>query len=139
MGREMLARPAHRGAGAAPGSLGLMRGGHPFEGAERQLARLSAAQVSLAIRAFGDATSLGRGLGADAVLSVAGEALAAGADGSRTAEQVTRLAAEAAGGGCGLLWGRKKGPTPGRGAPFCLEAGGAPLVYSGEGGRRAFL
>ena len=122
--------------GQARGSLELMRGGQSFEGAERQLARLSAAQVSLAIRAFGDDTSLGRGLGADAVLSVAGEALAAGADGSRTAEQVTRLAAEAAGAVGGLLWERKQDATLELIASFCLDAGDASLVNAGEAAER---
>src|SRR5438132_908607 len=100
---EVLLVPVHLD-GRARGSLELMRSSGPFGDAERRVARLSAAQAALAIRAFGTKPAVGRGLEADAVLSVAGEALAAVADGSRTAEQVTRLAAAATGAVCGLLW-----------------------------------
>jgi GAF domain-containing protein len=89
--------------GEACGSLELMRSGSPFGERELQLARLAAAQAGLAIRAFGVEGS-GRAREPESVLALTGNALAAAADEGRTAEQVTRLAAEATGAVCGLLW-----------------------------------
>ena len=91
--------------GRARGSLEVMRAGEAFDDREHQLARLAAAQASLAIRAFADA---GDGVvdDTDARLTLAGEALAAGADGSRTASQLTRFAVEGTGAKTALLWGR---------------------------------
>ncbi len=94
--------------GRARGSLELMRSELPFDDDERRLGRLAAAQAALAIRAFGPDGSVSRALDSKAVLSLAGDALAAGADESRTAEQVTRLAAEAVGAVFGLLWLREQ-------------------------------
>jgi len=125
--------------GQARGSLELMRGGAPFDEAERRLARLAAAQAALVIRAFGEEPAAGRRLDADAVLNVAGEALAAGADGSRTAEQVTRLAAEAAGAVCGLLWEREPDRPLRLIASFCLDAADASLVNASEAAERALV
>jgi serine phosphatase RsbU (regulator of sigma subunit) len=85
-------------------SLELMRPRDPFTADERVLARLIAYQVGLAIRAFGENDDAGDGPIADGRLELAGEALAAGADEVRTAEQVTRLAAEAMGAVGALLW-----------------------------------
>jgi serine phosphatase RsbU (regulator of sigma subunit) len=95
--------------GALRGTLELLRSGPPFSDLEVRLARVGAVQASLAIRAFG-----GNGAGTHALdprgaLSVAGEALAAGADESRTAEQLTRIAAEATGAVAALLWRREPG------------------------------
>src|SRR5919206_271108 len=74
-------------------SLELMRPRGRFGADERVLARLLAHQVGLAVRAFGsEGPEAENGVG---TLELAGEALAAGADELRTAEQVTRLAAEA--------------------------------------------
>jgi serine phosphatase RsbU (regulator of sigma subunit) len=84
-------------------SLELMRPRRRYSAEERVLARLLAYQVGLAVRAFGDDRSPEHAAG-DGVLEVAGEALAAGADELRTAEQVTRLAAEALGAEVALLW-----------------------------------
>ncbi len=86
------------------GTLELLRTGSPFSELELRLARIGAAQAGLAIRAFGRNGAAAHALHARAVLNVAGEALAAGADDSRTAEQLTRLAAEATGAGAALLW-----------------------------------
>jgi serine phosphatase RsbU (regulator of sigma subunit) len=91
--------------GAIRGTLELLRAGVPFEDVERQLARVAAGQVALAIRAF-SSHSAGRVFDSDAQLLLAGEALAAGADEARTAEQVTRFAVEATGASMGLLWSR---------------------------------
>lgn len=92
--------------GRLGGSIEVMRGRAPFDDGERRLARLAAGQAALAIRAFdGDRQASGpRDLAL--VLGVAGDALAAGADQSRTAEQVVRLAVEATGALSGLLWWR---------------------------------
>jgi serine phosphatase RsbU (regulator of sigma subunit) len=92
--------------GLVRGSLELMRAHSPFTEEERRLARLAAAQASLVIRAFG-LEDAAREVDAEAVLSLAGEALAAGADGSRTGEEVTRFAAEATRALAGLLWHRR--------------------------------
>jgi serine phosphatase RsbU (regulator of sigma subunit) len=90
--------------GALRGTLELLRAGPPFSDLELRLARIGAAQAGLAIRAFnrhGPGTHV---LHSRSALSVAGEALAAGADESRTAEQLTRLAAETTGAVGALLW-----------------------------------
>jgi serine phosphatase RsbU (regulator of sigma subunit) len=83
-------------------SLELMRPRRSYAAEERVLARLLAHQVGLAVRAFGDEG--GREPADGDALELAGEALAAGADELRTAEQVTRLAAEAMGAEAALLW-----------------------------------
>jgi serine phosphatase RsbU (regulator of sigma subunit) len=93
--------------GRIEGSLELMRQGVDFDDEERRLARLAAGQAALAIRAFGNGVEIGRRPRSDAVLALAGEALAAGADDSRTADQVVRLAVDATGAVAGLLWRRR--------------------------------
>jgi serine phosphatase RsbU (regulator of sigma subunit) len=90
--------------GALRGTLELLRTGPPFSELELRLARLGAAQAALAIRAFGRNGAGAHALDSRAALSVAGEALAAGADESRTADELTRLAAEATGAHAALLW-----------------------------------
>src|SRR5207248_292224 len=89
--------------GAPLASLELMRPRTRFSAEERVLARLFAHQIGLAIRAFGGAGA-GEPHGANGTLELAGEALAAGSDELRTAEQVTRLATEATGALGALLW-----------------------------------
>jgi serine phosphatase RsbU (regulator of sigma subunit) len=91
--------------GRVEGSVELMRAGDAFDDAERRLARLAAGQAALAIRAFEGRTGAG-GIDAEATLGLAGEALAAGADGIRTAAEITRFATEATGALAGLLWRR---------------------------------
>ena len=92
--------------GQLRGTLELMRSGGVFDEPERRLARLAAGQASLAIRAFSHARAGANDLQAEALLSVAGDALAAGADGARTGEQVVRFAVGATGGQAGVLWAR---------------------------------
>jgi serine phosphatase RsbU (regulator of sigma subunit) len=87
------------------GSMEVMRAGAAFDETERRLARLAAAQASLAIRAFGGAGD-GVAREPDSLLALAGEALAAGADDSRTAGQLTRFAVEGTGAQAALLWHR---------------------------------
>src|SRR4051812_10357744 len=91
--------------GHVQGSVELMRAEAPFAEHELRFARIAAGQAGLVIRAFarpaGEADS-------EAVLGLAGEALAAGGDELRTAEQVTRLATDATAALAGLLW--RRGP-----------------------------
>jgi serine phosphatase RsbU (regulator of sigma subunit) len=89
--------------GRLEGSVELMRTGGAFDDAERRLARLVAGQAALAIRAFAGRADAGQ-VGSEATLTLAGEALAAGADELRTAEEITRFATEATGALAGLLW-----------------------------------
>jgi serine phosphatase RsbU (regulator of sigma subunit) len=84
-------------------SLELMRPRGRFTPDERVLARLLAHQVGLAVRAF-EGAGRHEPVNGGGTLELAGEALAAGADELRTAEQVTRLAAEAMGADAALLW-----------------------------------
>src|SRR5216684_3146902 len=65
--------------GRVEGSVELMRRGDPFDDAERRFGRLAAGQAALAIRAFAGRAEAGEA-DAQTTLSVAGEALAAGAD-----------------------------------------------------------
>jgi serine phosphatase RsbU (regulator of sigma subunit) len=91
--------------GRVEGSVELMRKGDAFDDVERRLARLAAGQAALAIRAFEGGAGT-NAIDAEATLSLAGEALAAGADGIRTAAEITRFATEATGALAGLLWRR---------------------------------
>jgi serine phosphatase RsbU (regulator of sigma subunit) len=92
--------------GRVCGSLELLRGGEAFDDDERRLARLAAAQVSLAFRAFGSAVASEDGGRSDNLLEVVGDALAAGADESRTADQLARFAVEGTDAVAALLWRR---------------------------------
>src|SRR6476469_543203 len=111
-GARRAAERVHAGAavlipvhldGRVQGSLELMRAETPFAEPELRLARIAAGQAGLVIRAFARPVAAAD---AEAVLGLAGEALAAGGDEVRTAEQVTRLATDATGALAGLLWRR---------------------------------
>ncbi|MBA3734683.1 MAG: SpoIIE family protein phosphatase [Actinobacteria bacterium] len=113
-GARQAAERVHAGAavlipvhvdGRVQGSVELMRAETPFNESELRLARLAAGQAGLVIRAFAGAVGEAD---SEAVLGVAGEALAAGGDELRTAEQVTRLATNATRALAGLLW--RRGP-----------------------------
>jgi serine phosphatase RsbU (regulator of sigma subunit)/putative methionine-R-sulfoxide reductase with GAF domain len=91
--------------GRVRGTVELMRADLDFSEDERLLARLVAGQAALAIRAFAKAEENGR-MDARMALTLAGEALAAGADEARTADQIVRLAADATGALACLLWRR---------------------------------
>jgi serine phosphatase RsbU (regulator of sigma subunit) len=108
--------------GEPVGSLELLAATEPIGEAQRALARLAASQLGLAIRAFGPngAALPGRLESADA-LALAGEALAAGSDEGRAGEHVTKLATDAAGAVCGLLWRRQDD-----GPPLLVAAHGVP-------------
>jgi serine phosphatase RsbU (regulator of sigma subunit) len=95
------------------GSLELMRAGVPFDDSERRVGRLAAAQSALAIRAFRGNGDVAAVTGEPTrLLAVAGDALAAGTDEQATGEQVTRLAADAAGAVAALLWRGEEGRPP---------------------------
>ena len=109
--RRAAARVAAAGLHVVPVELGervlatveLYRA-QEFTAAERRLGLLAAAQVGLALRAFGvDGAVELPSLGAPAV-ELAGEALAVGADADRAAYEVTRLAAVVTGAAAALLW-----------------------------------
>jgi serine phosphatase RsbU (regulator of sigma subunit) len=94
--------------GEVRGSLELLRAGDAFDDAERRLARLAAAQAALAFRAFGDDHSPESGTAREPLLTV-GDALAAGADAFRTAEQLVRFALQGTRATASLLWDRTDG------------------------------
>jgi serine phosphatase RsbU (regulator of sigma subunit) len=85
-------------------SLELLRSRERFSTEEHALARLVAHQIGLAVRVFGNGAHGQDGAPGDGMLEVAGEALAAGLDEARTADQVTRLTADATGATVALLW-----------------------------------
>jgi serine phosphatase RsbU (regulator of sigma subunit) len=91
-----------RAGGAVVGSLELMRRRGPFDERTRAFARTAADQVALARRAFGDGD--GTHPAAPDLLELAGDALAAGSDETRAADQVAALAAEATGAKACLVW-----------------------------------
>jgi len=95
--------------GLVRGSLELFRAGDPFDEGEARLARLAAGQASLAVRAFGGDATVKDGAGAESLLALAGDALAAGADDSRTAAELARFAVESTGASVALVWGAADG------------------------------
>ena len=91
-----------REGNAVVGSLELLRRRDEFDERERSLALAAADEIALARRAFGDggtATAAGPDL-----LGLAGDALAAGSDETRAADQVATLAAEATGARACVVW-----------------------------------
>ena len=87
------------------GTLELLRFRRPFDPGERLLARLAAEQLGVALRAFGGSNGVAvRETAFADVLELAGDALAAGSDESRTADQIALLAAEATGAVGSLVW-----------------------------------
>lgn len=97
----VLQIPVHA-HGRATATLELMRLQGGFTAGDRALARLAAAHVALAVRSFPAERTAAPPTAA--ALQLAGEALAAGSDGTRTAIEVARLAAETTGAGSALLW-----------------------------------
>src|SRR5688572_30511834 len=85
-------------AGRAAGSLELLRDGEAFTVEELSLARLAAAQLTLTLIALGERNGSEPGIDlADRGLALAGDALGAGLDAARVADQVAFLAADATG------------------------------------------
>src|SRR5947199_6107502 len=123
--------------GRIEGSLELMRHGADFDEGERRLARLAAGQAALVIRAFRNGVESGR-VDPETVLTLAGEALAAGADDSRTADQVVRFAADATSALACFLWSRASGESLQLVASVGL-IGDGPLESARAAAERALL
>src|SRR5205085_3642289 len=87
------------------GTLELFRGQRPFDAGERLLARLATDQLGVALRSLAGSNGAAAHETAFAdVLELAGDALAAGSDESRTADQIALLAAEATGALGAVVW-----------------------------------
>ncbi len=86
------------------GRLEAYRRGEPFSAAERALARLGADYAALALVASQPNGEKARGLVSTELLRIGGDALAAGVDAQRTAEQIAALAAEATGAVAATVW-----------------------------------
>jgi serine phosphatase RsbU (regulator of sigma subunit) len=110
-----LVEPARAG-GRVVGSVELVRQ-QPLTPHERSIVELVAAQVALAVRTLGPGTHAAAGARRAAWLELAGEALAAGGDARRAAQQSLRIAAEATGARAGIFW-RLEGGAPAREASF---------------------
>jgi serine phosphatase RsbU (regulator of sigma subunit) len=86
-------------------SLELMRSGEAFSTEEVTVARLAAAQLGLVLLALGAANGAERTLlSPEHTLGLAGDALAAGYDEARIADQIVRLATAATGAVAAQLW-----------------------------------
>jgi serine phosphatase RsbU (regulator of sigma subunit) len=109
---------------AVVGSLELLRRRGAFGESERRLAAAAADEIALARRAFGngDASSAAT----PDLLGLAGDALAAGSDETRAADQVATLAAEATGARACLVW-RYEAPGP----VLAALSGSAPETAAG--------
>lgn len=95
------------------GSVELYRRDEPFESAAPALARLAAAQLGLALLAYGRDRERADGASPEElVLRTAGDVLAAGTDEIQAAEQIVRVATDAAGAEAGLLWRVEPGGAP---------------------------
>jgi len=91
-----------RAAGRVVGSVELVRIGDDFEDDDRAIADLLGAQVALAVRSL--APEPGTSTTRAKWLELAGDALAAGGDAHRAAQQTVRVAAETTGARGGVLW-----------------------------------
>jgi serine phosphatase RsbU (regulator of sigma subunit) len=107
-------------------TLELFRGEGTFTPREQMLGRLAAAHLGLAVRLKPESGRDGRQHAPS--LEYFGEALAAGADETETAEQVVRLAADAAGAAGAALWRIESDAPP----TFLAAFGLAGRVPRGE-------
>ena len=96
----VLRLPVREG-NAVVGSLELFRRHDEFDERERTLGLAAADEIALARRAFGDGDAAVTG---PDLLELAGDALAAGSDEARAADQVATLAAEATGAKACVVW-----------------------------------
>jgi serine phosphatase RsbU (regulator of sigma subunit) len=130
--RDVLQLPVLDG-GVLVGSLELLRRRSQFGERERRLAAAAAENVALARRAFGDGDPA---ITATDLLGLAGDALAAGSDESRAADQVATLAAEATGARACLVWRYEpQGPVLSALSGSALEtAAGLDAVQRSRGG-----
>jgi serine phosphatase RsbU (regulator of sigma subunit) len=83
------------------GSLELLRTGDGFGADEREAARIACGQAGLVLRSFSNDVVDGQ---IGAALELAADALAVGADESRVAERIARLAADATRADACLIW-----------------------------------
>ena len=97
----MIAVPARAG-GRVVGSVELLRVAAQFNDDDRALADLVAAQLALAVRTLAPEVAGARRRAK--WLELAGEALAAGGDARRAAQQAVRIAMETTGARAGALW-----------------------------------
>ena len=100
--------PVHEEA-TLVGSLELLRTRKPFDRRQRTLARAAADDVALARRAFAESDAANA---APDPIELAGDALAAGSDETRTADQVAALAAQATGALACLVWNYEEDGEP---------------------------
>ena len=97
-----LVEPARAG-GRMVGAVEAIRQ-EAFGDDERAIVALGAAQLALAVRTLGPGTHSAAGFRRTAWLGLSGEALAAGADPRRAAEQTIRIGVEATGARGGVVW-----------------------------------
>jgi len=135
--RDVLQLPVLDGE-ALVGSLELLRRRSAFGERERRLAAAAAENVALARRAFGHGDPT---LSATDLLGLAGDALAAGSDETRAADQVATLAAEATGARACLVWRYEpQGPVLSALSGSALEtAAGLEAVQRSRGGPSSLL
>jgi serine phosphatase RsbU (regulator of sigma subunit) len=130
----VLLLPAGEG-GRPLGSIELLRTTREFEPGEIVGAQLVAAHIGLVLRAFGAGNGAGSSaITPEATLSLAGDALAAGLDRARSAEEVVGVAARASGAEAALLW------FPGEdGALELLAATGSDDAQAGAPSQAGFV
>jgi GAF domain-containing protein len=110
--------------GEPVGLLDVLRDSSPFTEGEQLLAELAAGQLALVLRVLGRRTDDTQSA-IERTLVLAGEALAAGTDNEHAAENVARLAAEAARAQAAVLW-RSDGGDP----TFAASFGNSPAAES---------
>jgi serine phosphatase RsbU (regulator of sigma subunit) len=115
------------------GTVELLRASVPFDATERHVARVVAAYVALAVRAFDD----DRGRAEPDPLRLIGDALAVGGEDSETAQQIPRIAAEATNAVGALLWRLAVDAPPTLAASYGIDGSDSGLGAAGEAALRA--
>jgi serine phosphatase RsbU (regulator of sigma subunit) len=103
---------AARAGGRVVGSVELVRIASPFGEDDRAVADLVAAQLALAVRTLAPDGGTAAASRRVKWLELAGEALAAGGDVRRAAQQAVRIAMETSGARAGALWRVGSGREP---------------------------
>src|SRR5918999_2245591 len=111
-------------AGAPVASLEVLRDGPAFGLEEQALARVAAAQLSLAVLALGNRNGAGDGAVTEHTLTLAGDALAAGLGVSTFADEIAYLALQATGAADARL--------------LSLTEDGEPVALATAGGKDAW-
>jgi serine phosphatase RsbU (regulator of sigma subunit) len=120
-------------AGRPVATLELYRVSGGISAREALLGRLAAAHVGVAVRLDRETVGNSSGEPRASPLELFGEALAAGADETATAEQVVRLVAEATGAAAAALWRIESDAPP----TFLASCGTSSPATSGEAVERA--